>query len=139
MKGILIIIGLCIGIAAYGQDVAFSNTAFRNDAYASLIPVQENYLYSLQQHKTHCGAVRIGKVMMITGGGIVAVGGIMYLGRDKTIPYAEILPDLTMLLGGTVVFYGAVIFGFGTLHDIEHKTRVSVIGKRNQFGLAYNF
>jgi hypothetical protein len=117
-----------------GQEVAFLSRP---------IPqyVQQNtadFTYDgFRHHNKHCGATRVGTAMMIGGGAFALLGGGIVLAHPGN---SGLITGLAVGVGGlTVVFYGAIVYGCGMLHDYNLRKRLTVTGKRNEIGLAYNF
>jgi hypothetical protein len=125
------------------QPVAAQKLAI-NAYTATHLPIVKTSAYDVQQIKKHCNAVRVGEVLMISGGAVVIAGGInlatLSTGPNGDLGTGGLFAYMVIGAGGIVMVGGIMVFIIGEVHDHQHKPqRVTIIGKRNEVGLAYNF
>jgi len=139
MKSTLIILLL----AFFQPKLTAQSLAINANTTPSLSELKTS-VYTIPQAKKHCNAVRVGEVLMISGGAVAIAGGIglasITTGPDGDLGAGGLLSYMVIGAGGIVMVGGIVVFIIGEVRDHQHKQpRVTLISKSNEFGVAYNF
>ena len=115
-----------------GQDMTYTNNAF---AYSG--SPEQNSFSSLSTYKReHCRATRVGEISLIAGGSALLGAELLSISD----PQSQNLGIFLLAAVGVIcIGEGVVFFTYGEIYDHVHKNRYSIISKRNQVGLAYNF
>jgi hypothetical protein len=116
----------------FGQGIIYTSTSFAFSGSQEL-----SSLSSLTTYKReHCRATRVGEVSLIAGGSALLGAELL----DRANPQSQNLGVFLLAAVGVIcIGEGVVLFTGGEIYDHVHKFRYSIITKRNQVGLAYNF
>ena len=126
-----------LNLKAQGQELAYTHTKPATGYnYNNSWVVSKKDAYDKKQ----CGALRLGEVLMISGGFLAGVGTAMFVDRAKGDFSREILPAIMICGGGFVALEGNIIIKVGVLYTKAiHPKTVSVMADRNHIGLVCNF
>jgi hypothetical protein len=119
------------------------NVAFLNSTSA-LSWQQNDYELSSStaDYQKHCIRTYVGEGLMI-GGGVLIVGSIIGIGSAQSATANDAGQQLLFLFVGvggiSLAIPGLANYISGKRYEHKHKEQLTVIGKRNQVGLAYNF
>jgi len=122
----------------FGQTFALSNNTFTQPWQQKEARPPYLIVNNLKYHqRTH-----IGEGLIVAGGVLLAVS---IIGISTTQANSEEGADNQFLfglagVGGlSMMIPGIIIFTYGRRYESKHKEQLTIIGKRNQLGLAYNF
>jgi len=116
-----------------GQSMAFNNSAFAHYEQSG----KDNYPSTNSFKRQHCKATIVGEVCMI-GGGASLLGAIILI-KIEPQNSQDISPLILGVVGVFCIGEGVICFIGGEIYDRTGQRRLSIIGKQNQVGLAYNF
>lgn len=89
-------------------------------------------------------ATKMGGKIALCGGGLLIGGtalallGVSQRQPNHQIPAYESLGKAAALTGLPLTAVGVVMFAIGKIQDATHRQRISVSGRINEIGLAYN-
>lgn len=129
---ILSIVLLLYVPVVFGQSLAVNNSAFTHNGLVSA----GNYLLRPPYAQEHCYATRMGAVYMITGAAALGLS-ILYINNRPNDQNLLVL--FVAVYGLVAVPVGSALFIGGEIYDHTGARRISIIGKSNEVGLAYNF
>jgi hypothetical protein len=127
---ILSIAPLLCGPFVFGQQFAINNC----EPLSFGDPHPVGFVSSASNSRTHCAATRAGEVFLISGGAALTVA-VLYSNNSSNSPNVGIF--LLAVYGALGVGGGAILFAGGEIYDHRRNSRFSLIGTRNQMGLAY--
>ena len=122
-----------------GQSMAFNNSAFAHYEQSG----KDNYPSIASNDREHCRATRGGELCMAVGGGML-IGALLLapsqIPANTNKPTDQGLWVVVIGVGGAVlIIEGVISFIGGEIYDRTGQRRLSIIGKQNQVGFAYNF
>jgi len=131
-KSLLIFVILFSRNVIQAQNIVWSGN-WKN--HTAVMPIDN----STDDHKKHCTVTYVGECLFLAGG-ITAISGAIEMQAHKKFGDEKFVTATNVTVTGIGVAFGGIFVRIlGKEFEKKHSKRFSVIDKKDQMGLAYNF